>query len=172
MLATQLPLIFVQLQKISAKKAWEDPGLPNVLNLLQRCFKLTHCSALFTLGDEASLTESNNPKLNCLVKKCNGAIVILTYMLLKKTQFEGYHILKCISMTWFSCVLPKDARCKWVECPEKPTLFTADKTQPPTVVISECGAGALIQNDKTGTCWMFTILIRYSFFLQCWREVG
>lgn len=31
-------------------------------------------------------------------------------------------------------------------------LFTADKTQPPTVVISECEAGALIQNGETDTC--------------------
>lgn len=77
-LATQLRLIFVQAQKISAEKAWEDPGLPNILNSLLRCFKLTHSSALFTLGDDVSLTKSNNPKLNCLAKKCNGAIVFLT----------------------------------------------------------------------------------------------
>lgn len=31
-------------------------------------------------------------------------------------------------------------------------LFTADKTQPAIVVISEYGAGALIQNGETGTC--------------------
>lgn len=77
MLATQLRLNFVQPQKVSAKKAWGVPGLPNVLNSLLRRFKLTHSSALFTLGDEASLTKSNNPKLNCLAKKCNGAIVII-----------------------------------------------------------------------------------------------
>lgn len=58
-------------------------------------------------------------------------------------------------MTLFSCVLPKDVhtvnelKCK---CAEKPMLFTADKTQPAIVVISEYGAGALIQNGETGTC--------------------
>lgn len=31
-------------------------------------------------------------------------------------------------------------------------LFTADERQPPTAVISECGAGALIQNGETGIC--------------------
>lgn len=52
-LYTLLCLIFVQPQKMGAKKkAWEDPGLPNVLNSLQRHFKLTHCSVLFTLGDD------------------------------------------------------------------------------------------------------------------------
>lgn len=82
--ATQLHLIFVQALKISAKKACEDPGLPNILNSLLRCFKLSHSSALFTLGDDASLTDNNNPKLNCLAKKYNSVIVILTQMLLKK----------------------------------------------------------------------------------------
>lgn len=74
-LHTLLCLIFVQPQKIGAKKkAQEDPGLPNVLNSLQRHFTLTHHSVLFTLGDDASLSKSNNPKFNCFVKKCSGAI--------------------------------------------------------------------------------------------------
>lgn len=42
-----------------------------------------------------------------------------------------------------------ELKCK---CAEKPMLFTADQTQPPTVNISEYGAGAVIQSGETGTC--------------------
>jgi len=56
--------------------------------------------------------------------------------------------------------------------PEKTTFFAADITQTPTVAISECGADSLNQNGEIGTCWMFTVLIRYSFFLTVLERRG
>lgn len=47
-------------------------------------------------------------------------------------------------------------------------LFTVDKTQPPTVVISECEAGALIQNGERHMLYFYNS--RQIFFLPTGLE--